>query len=156
MVEVITGLPPGRGGGHGSSTEYDPTWRTLMKREAAKVAELAAGGQQISKRTFLRMLQRYEAAGLGDWWTTGTGSRRLPDTGRTDERVVKAVTEALAGQTDLVTGDRKRLMLQAQQKSFTWHNDRVEPTIRPDLHHHWCPGPALQRFCRPRAAQAPD
>lgn len=35
-----------------------------MEREAAKVAEPAAGGQQMSKRTFLQMRQRYEAEGL--------------------------------------------------------------------------------------------
>jgi hypothetical protein len=64
VVEVITGLPPDAEEGTAPRPEYDPAWRTLLEREATKVAELAAGGQQISQRTFLRMRQRYEAEGL--------------------------------------------------------------------------------------------
>jgi hypothetical protein len=110
------GCRPDASEGTASRPEYGPAWRTLLEREAAKVAELAAGGQQISKRTFLRMRQRYEAEGL---WGLVDGRWRkppapVPGTGRTDERVVEAVTETLAGQTDLSTGDRKRLMLQAE------------------------------------------
>ncbi|MCX5097543.1 hypothetical protein OOK36_54820 [Streptomyces sp. NBC_00365] len=111
VVEVITGLPPDAEDGTVSRPEYDPAWRTLMEREAAKVAELAAGGQQISQRTFLRMRQRYEAEGL--WGLVAGRSLKppapVPGTGRVDERVVSALTEALAGQVELSTGDRKRL-----------------------------------------------
>ncbi|MFD8385820.1 hypothetical protein ACFV2X_46135 [Streptomyces sp. NPDC059679] len=74
VVEVITGLPPDAEEGTAPRPEYDPAWRTLMEREAAKVAELAAGGQQLSQRTFLRMRQRYEAEGL---W--GAGGRPVPE-----------------------------------------------------------------------------
>ncbi|MFC9501812.1 hypothetical protein [Streptomyces sp. NPDC056982] len=127
MVEVLTGLPPDAAEGTSPRPEYDPAWRNLMEREAAKVAELAAGGQQISKRTLLRMRQRYEAEGL--WGLVDGRSRKppapVPGTGRTDERVVEAVTEALAGQTDLSTGDRKRLMLQAGQILAAKHGEEA-------------------------------
>ncbi|MFF8323029.1 integrase [Streptomyces bobili] len=127
VVEVLTGLPPDAPEGTTPRPEYDPAWRTLMEREAAKIAELAAGGQQISKRTFLRMRQRYEAEGL--WGLVDGRSRKppvpVPGTGRTDERVVEAVTEALAGQTDLSTGDRKRLMLQAEQILAAKHGEEA-------------------------------
>ncbi|MEU8525424.1 Mu transposase C-terminal domain-containing protein [Streptomyces sp. NPDC048629] len=127
VVEVLTGLPPDAPEGTSPRPEYDPAWRTLMEREAAKVAELAAGGQQISKRTFLRMRQRYEAEGL--WGLVDGRSRKppapIPGTGRTDERVVEAVTEALAGQTDLSTGDRKRLMLRAEQILAAKHGEEA-------------------------------
>jgi hypothetical protein len=76
VVEVLTGLPPDAVEGTAPRPEYDPAWRTLMEREAAKVAELAAGGQQISKRTFLRMRQRYEAEGL--WGLVDGRSRKPP------------------------------------------------------------------------------
>ncbi|MET7527345.1 hypothetical protein [Streptomyces sp900116325] len=82
-----------------------------------EVAELAAGGQQISQRTFLRMRQRYEAEGL--WGLVDGRSPKppapVPGTGRVDERVVAAPTDALSGQTELSTGDRKRLMMQTEQ-----------------------------------------
>ncbi len=127
VVEVLTGLRPDAPEGMSPRPEYDPAWRTLMEREAAKVAELAAGGQQISKRTFLRMRQRYEAEGLRG--LVDGRSRKppapVPGTGRTDERVVEAVTEALAGQTDLSTGDRKRLMLQAEQILAAKHGEEA-------------------------------
>ncbi|WP_152646095.1 Mu transposase C-terminal domain-containing protein [Streptacidiphilus albus] len=117
VVEVVTGLPPDAEEGTPARPEYDPAWRTLVEREAAKVAELAAAGQQISRRTFLRMRQRYEAEGL--WGLVDGRSRKppapVPGTGRVDERVVAAVTEALAGQTDLSTGDRKRVIMRTQQ-----------------------------------------
>ncbi|MEU6239334.1 integrase, partial [Kitasatospora sp. NPDC047058] len=117
VAEVVTGLPPDAEEGTSPRPEYDPAWRTLVEREAAKVAELTAAGQQISKRTFLRMRQRYEAEGL--WGLVDGRSRKppapVPGTGRVDERIVDAVTHALAGQTDLSTGDRKRVMMQTQQ-----------------------------------------
>lgn len=117
VAEVVTGLPLDAEEGASPRPEYDPAWRTLVEREAAKVAELTAAGQQISKRTFLRMRQRYEAEGL--WGLVDGRSRKppapVPGTGRVDERIVDAVTQALAGQTDLSTGDRKRVMMQTQQ-----------------------------------------
>ncbi|MEU1854360.1 integrase [Streptomyces sp. NPDC019990] len=117
VVEVITGLPPTAQEGTAPRPEYGPAWRTLLEREAAKVAELAAGGQQISQRTFFRMRQRYEAEGLRG--LVDGRSRKppapVPGTGRVDARVVFALTEALAGQTELSTGDRKRLMMQTEQ-----------------------------------------
>ncbi|MCZ4509086.1 hypothetical protein O3Q52_12895 [Streptomyces sp. ActVer] len=133
VVEVITGLPPDAEEGTAPRPEYDPAWRTLLEREAAKLAELAAAGQQMSRRTFLRMRRRYEAEGL---WGLVDGRPRkppapVPGTGRTDERVVEAVTEALAGQTHLSTGDRRRLMLRAEQILAAKHGEeavRLLPT----------------------------
>ncbi|MFJ2866598.1 Mu transposase C-terminal domain-containing protein [Kitasatospora sp. NPDC087314] len=126
VVEVVTGLPPDAEEGTPARPEYDPAWRTLVEREAAKVAELAAAGQQISRRTFLRMRQRYEAEGL--WGLVDGRSRKppapVPGTGRVDERVVAAVTEALAGQTDLSTGDRKRVIMRTQQILADRHGEQ--------------------------------
>lgn len=125
VVEVVTGLPPDAEEGTPARPEYDPAWRTLVEREAAKVAELTAAGQQISRRTFLRMRQRYEAEGL--WGLVDGRSRKppapVPGTGRVDERVVAAVNEALAGQTDLSTGDRKRVMMRTQQILANRHGE---------------------------------
>lgn len=83
---MLTGLPPDTAAGTAPRPEYDPAWRTLMGREDAKVAESAASGQPLSKRTFLRMRQRYEAEGL--WGLVDGRSRKppapVPGTGRTD------------------------------------------------------------------------
>ncbi|WP_329536750.1 hypothetical protein OG568_49885 (plasmid) [Streptomyces sp. NBC_01450] len=111
VLEVITGLPPDTEEGTPPQPEYDPAWRTLTEREAAKVAELTAAGHRTSRRMFIRMRQRYEAEGL--WGLVDGRSRKPPaevgSTGRVDNRVVEALTTALAGQHDLSSGYRKRL-----------------------------------------------
>ncbi|MFD4613110.1 Mu transposase C-terminal domain-containing protein [Streptomyces sp. NPDC058440] len=125
VLEVITGLPPDTEEGTPPQPEYDPAWRTLTEREAAKVAELTAAGHRTSRRTFIRMRQRYEAEGL--WGLVDGRSRKPPaevgSTGRVDNRVVEALTTALAGQHDLSSGYRKRLMVQTEQILAARHGE---------------------------------
>ncbi|MFF7098363.1 hypothetical protein ACFY9A_39245 [Streptomyces rubradiris] len=92
--EVKTGLP----GGPGSGTprpEYDPQAFTLAEREAAKARELAGlGWARVSRATVQRMRLVYGRQGL--WGLVDKRHLRGPSpTGRTDERVVAAVLEAL-------------------------------------------------------------
>ncbi|MGR6924376.1 Mu transposase C-terminal domain-containing protein [[Actinomadura] parvosata] len=129
IVEVITGLPPDAGEGAVPRPEYDPAWRALMERQAAKVAELTAAGHPASERTMTRMRQRYEAEGL---WGLVDGRARKPPgtvtgTGRADERVVQALSDALAGQTQISTGDGKRLMHQTEQILVARHGEGTVP-----------------------------
>ncbi|GGT02885.1 Mu transposase C-terminal domain-containing protein [Streptomyces cinerochromogenes] len=92
--EVETGLP----GGPGSGTprpEYDPRAFTLAEREAAKAQELTGlGWARVSRATVQRMRLVYGRQGL--WGLVDKRHLRGPSpTGRTDERVVAAVLEAL-------------------------------------------------------------
>ena len=129
VVEVIAGLPPDAGDGAVPRPEYDPAWRNLSEREAAKVAELAAAGQPVGKRTLFRMRQRYQAEGL--WGLVDGRARKAPvqtpGTGRADERAVAALIAALAGQTQLSTGDRKRLQRQTEQLLAARHGEGTVP-----------------------------
>ncbi|MFC5188130.1 Mu transposase C-terminal domain-containing protein [Actinomadura harenae] len=129
IVEVITGLPSDAEEGAVPRPEYDPAWRTVMERQAAKVAELTAAGHPTSSRTLIRMRVRYEAEGL--WGLVDGRARKAPasvsGTGRADERVVQALKEALAGQTQMSTGDGKRLMHQTEQILAARHGEGVVP-----------------------------
>ncbi|MFG3013781.1 hypothetical protein ACGFZB_25740 [Streptomyces cinerochromogenes] len=92
--EVETGLP----GGPGSGTprpQYDPQSFTLAEREAAKAQELTGlGWARVSRATVQRMRLVYGRQGL--WGLVDKHHLRGPSpTGRTDERVVAAVLEAL-------------------------------------------------------------
>jgi hypothetical protein len=64
ILEVITGLLAGAAEGQEPRPEFDPRLRLLTEREAAKVAELTAAGEQVSARTLARLPQRYESQGL--------------------------------------------------------------------------------------------
>ncbi|MEV7881893.1 Mu transposase C-terminal domain-containing protein [Streptomyces microflavus] len=92
--EVETGLPGGPGSGV-PRPEYDPQAFTLAEREAAKARELAAlGWSRVSRTTVQRMRLVYGRQGL--WGLVDKRHLRGPSpTGRTDERVVAAVLEAL-------------------------------------------------------------
>jgi putative transposase len=61
VLEVITGRDPQAAA---ARPEYDPRTRTVAEREAAKAAELRAGGHSFSVFTVRRKRQRYEARGL--------------------------------------------------------------------------------------------
>ncbi|WP_436735618.1 Mu transposase C-terminal domain-containing protein [Streptomyces sp. BBFR102] len=92
--EVETGLPGGPGSGM-PRPEYDPQRFTLAEREAAKARELAGlGWSRASRTTVQRMRLVYGRQGL--WGLVDKRHLRSPSpTGRTDERVVAAVLEAL-------------------------------------------------------------
>ncbi|MFI9650514.1 Mu transposase C-terminal domain-containing protein [Streptomyces sp. NPDC052040] len=92
--EVETGLPGGPGSGS-PRPEYDPQRFTLAEREAAKAQELTGlGWARVSRATVQRMRLVHGRQGL--WGLVDKRHLRSPSpTGRTDERVVAAVLEAL-------------------------------------------------------------
>lgn len=98
IVEVLTGTPPGPASDVVARAEYDPATRSLAQREQAKADELAALGEEnVSARTVKRKRQRYQArglAGLVDW----RADRARPAAGRTDQRVVRALQQAISEQ----------------------------------------------------------
>jgi putative transposase len=102
IVEVITGRPPDSEAGVQPRLGYDPMMRSLVQREQAKAAELAAQGRGVSIRTLQRRRQRYEAqglAGLVDW----RADRHRSLHGRVDARVAEALRQAVEEATDRST-----------------------------------------------------
>ena len=97
IVEVLTRAPPDAPPGTAPRPGYDPAAYSLAQREQAKAAELAASGEKVTARTVKRKRQRYQArgvAGLVDW----RADRARPARGRTDERVVQALQQAISEQ----------------------------------------------------------
>lgn len=122
LVEVIAGLPPEHERGARVKPQYDPTLRSLRQREIAKVAELAGAGQQVALRTLQRARQRYEAKGL--WGLVDARlSRPSAPLGRADARVVEAIRQAVAEQTDTSTGTVGRLRRRVAQILTEVHGD---------------------------------
>jgi transposase InsO family protein len=114
VLEVITGLAAGAAEGQEPRPEFDPRLRTLSEREAAKAAELTAGGEAVSVRTLGRMRQRYESQGL--WGLVDHRNTRLATPfGRVDERVVDAIAAAMDEQVDASTGTRDRAWALAKE-----------------------------------------
>jgi hypothetical protein len=114
ILEVITGLPAGAAEGQEPRPEFDPRLRMLSEREAAKVAELTAAGEQASTRTLGRMRKRYEEQGL--WGLVDQRyARTSSQFGRVDERVIDAITAAVDEQTDASTGTRDRAWARARE-----------------------------------------
>ncbi|MFF5408599.1 hypothetical protein ACFY8K_37920 [Streptomyces misionensis] len=75
--------------------QYDPERHTLAEREQAKTEELTAlGFGRVSRTTVQRMRLAYRKQGLRGLLDHRT-TRGPSPTGRTDERVVAAVREAL-------------------------------------------------------------
>ena len=96
IVEVLTGSSPDAPEA-AARPGYDPAVYSLAQRERAKAAELAAAGEKVTARTVKRKRQRYQArgvAGLVDW----RADRARPARGRTDERVVAALQQAISEQ----------------------------------------------------------
>ncbi|WP_420167205.1 hypothetical protein [Streptomyces violaceoruber] len=90
--EVETGQSDG---GAGVRSEYDPQVLTLAEREQAKADELARlGWPKASRATVQRMRLAYRRQGLLGL-VDKRSLRASSPTGRTDERVVAAVLEAL-------------------------------------------------------------
>ena len=97
IVEVLTGAVPDAPPGTAPRSGYDPAAYSLAQREQAKAAELAVSGEKVTARTVKRKRQRYQArgvAGLVDW----RADRARPVRGRTDERVVQALQQAIGEQ----------------------------------------------------------
>ncbi|MEW2489324.1 Mu transposase C-terminal domain-containing protein [Streptomyces sp. NPDC048411] len=104
--EVESGLPGTDGA---PRPEYDPDRFTLAQREEAKAAELTAiGFGPVSRTTVQRMRLAYRKQGL--WGLVDHRTTRRPHpTGRTDERVIAAVEEALRRQRGRSKGTIKGL-----------------------------------------------
>ncbi|MFF1284500.1 transposase [Streptomyces sp. NPDC058299] len=107
--EVESGLPGGPGSSGVPRAEYDPERFTLAQREAAKAAELTAiGFGPVSRTTVQRMRLAYRKQGL--WGLVDHRTTRRPSlTGRTDERVIAAIEEALRRQRGRSRGTIKGL-----------------------------------------------
>ena len=126
VVEVTTGLVPDAGPGATPRPDYDPATRTLSQRENAKAAELAAAGRPVAVRTLQRLRARYAQQGL--WGLVDQRVvREWEATGRVDERVVSAVREALAAETEASTGTRSRLIRRVNKALEDTHGSGVVP-----------------------------
>ncbi|WP_344588533.1 Mu transposase C-terminal domain-containing protein [Kitasatospora paracochleata] len=93
--EVETGHPDGAEAGHVLKECYDPERYTLAERERAKAEELTAVGfGKVSRATVQKMRLDYRRQGL--WGLVDHRTTRVSvPAGRTDERVVEAVKEAI-------------------------------------------------------------
>jgi putative transposase len=123
IVEVITGVPPGAGRGARPRPEYDPAACTLRQRELAKVSELAGDGHAVPLSTFQRLRLAYEKRGI---W--GLVDRRAAGRAgaRTDERVLQAIGQAVAEETNRSTGTVTRLRRRVEQILASQHG--IDPS----------------------------
>lgn len=91
LLEVLGGPASGAASG---APAGDPDGSSLASRERAKAAQLAAGGHAVTARTVKHMRQKYQAGGLLGL-TDRRSAKRIPVTGRVDERVVAAMRAAI-------------------------------------------------------------
>jgi putative transposase len=112
LVELLTGVPPDASPGASPRPEYDPRRRTLRRREVDKVAELAAEGRDVSLSGLQRIRRRYQTSGL-----LGLVDGRITRAGGSgvDERVMAAIGNAIAAETDRSTGTIGRLRRGVEQ-----------------------------------------
>ncbi|MGW0737109.1 hypothetical protein [Streptomyces sp. NPDC002851] len=109
ICEVESGLPDGPGSGGVPRPQFDPERWSLAEREQAKAKELAElGWTRVSTATVRRMRARYRQQGLLGL-VDGRARRSSSPTGRSDERVVAAVLEALRRQRGRSKGTLKGL-----------------------------------------------
>ncbi len=118
VVEVIRGIPPDSGRKARPRPEYDPATRTLRQREMAKVSELAAAGHAVPLSTLQRLRHSYEKQGV--WGLVDHRAARRPGA-RTDERVLAAISQAVAEETNRSTGTVARLRRRVEQILTTEH-----------------------------------
>lgn len=109
LVEAETGVSPDAGPNAEVRPEYDPKWRTLNERLAAKAEELAAPGTPVTERTLFRLRGCWREQGLRGL-VDHRAIRGSKPAGHADQRLVDAVREALAGQEKLSTGTRSRVL----------------------------------------------
>jgi len=114
VLEVETGQPPGAMPETPPRPDYDPRWRSLAEREAAKAAELTAAGDPTSVKTISRLRRRYREQGL--WGLVDQRAIRQPKPyGRADPRLVAVLATHLEAETDQSTGTRTRLHHRIQE-----------------------------------------
>ena len=94
LQEVLGGPASGDAG----ASAGDPAASSLASRERVKAAQLAADGHAVTARTVKHMRQKYQARGLLGL-VDGRSDKRIPVTGRVDERVVAAMRTAI-GEAD--------------------------------------------------------
>jgi len=126
VVEIITGRPPDAEPGAGPRLGYDPALRSVAERERAKAVELAAQGRSVSVRTLKRKRQQYEARGLAGL-VDRRGTRRCPPEGRSDPRVLEALSEAIGEATDQSTRTIEHLRWRTGQILAGKHGDGTVP-----------------------------
>jgi len=112
LVEVISGIPPEASREARPRPEYDPATHTLRQREMAKVNELAADGHAVPLSTLQRLRLSYEKRGV--WGLVDHRVTRRPGA-RTDERVLAALGQAVAEETNRSTGTVARLRRRVEQ-----------------------------------------
>ena len=125
IVEVLTGSSPDAPEA-AARPGYDPAVYSLAQREQAKAAELAASGEKVTARTVKRKRQRYQArgvAGLVDW----RADRARPARGRTDERVVAALQQAISEQAGGSTRAASFYLWRTRQILAEQHGPDVVP-----------------------------
>jgi putative transposase len=104
LVEVETGLPPSCPPEMCPRPGFDPAATTLADRVRAKAVELG-----VSLRTVQIRRARYARQGL--WGLVDQRTVRVScATGRVDARLVAAIQETVAAETDTSTGTRSRLI----------------------------------------------
>ncbi|MGO9725712.1 MAG: Mu transposase C-terminal domain-containing protein [Streptosporangiaceae bacterium] len=126
IIEILTGALAGAAPGTAPRPGYDPAACSLAQREQAKAAELAASGEKVTARTVRRRRQRYEArglAGLVDW----RAGRSRPARGRTDERVVAALQQAISEQAAGSTRTASFYLWRTRQILAERHGQDVVP-----------------------------
>ncbi|GGX17791.1 transposase [Streptomyces noursei] len=121
VLEVETGLPPDAEPGTAPRPEYDPAARSLAERDASKAAELGVGVRTVQGR-------RYAYARQGLWGLLDQRATRASEaTGRADARLITAVEEAIAAETNSSTGTRSRLIRRAIKAVEAAHGPGVVP-----------------------------
>ena len=123
--EVETGHPDGAEAGFVAKECYDPKRYTLAERERAKADELTAlGFGKVSRSTVQKMRLDYRKQGL--WGLLDHRTTRAPSlAGRTDERVVAAVKEAIRRRRGRSKGTVKALFPVAARILTERHGDAV-------------------------------
>jgi hypothetical protein len=101
LVEMLTGRPLDDPGGP-VREEYDPATRSLRQRELAKVAELQKCGTPVSLSRLQRFRARFESEGIAGLVDRRSRAMSRP-TGRVDPRVVAALEQVVAAQTERST-----------------------------------------------------
>jgi putative transposase len=114
IVEVITGVRPQAGARAKPRSRFDPSTRSLRQRELAKVSELADDGRRVPLSTLQRLRLNYEKRGVWGLVDQRVAGRRGT---KTDERVLQAIGQAVAEETNRSTGTVGRLR---RRRSRSW------------------------------------
>lgn len=118
IVEVITGVRPQAGARAKPRPQFDPLTRSLRQRELAKVSELADDGRRVPLSSLQRLRLNYEKRGVWGLVDQRVAGRRGA---KTDERVLQAIGQAVAEETNRSTGTVGRLRRRVEQILVSVH-----------------------------------